>query len=138
MAKQLSVAVRNAMLDAEETVIGAAPKLQLRTGAKPANCAAADSGTLLVEMALPADWMAAASNGIKALAGSWSGTGLAAAGTGTAIGHYRIKDSSGTTCHDQGSVTVTGGGGDMTVDNTSIAQNQAISVTGWQWTAPHE
>lgn len=138
MAKQLSIAVRNAMLDAEETVIGASPKLQLRTGARPANCAAADTGTLLAEMALPADWMSAASAGVKSQSGLWSTTGLAAAGTGTAIGHYRIKDGSGTTCHDQGTVTVTGGGGDMTVDNTNIAQNQAISVTGWQWTAPHE
>ena len=57
MALQYSTAVRNAQLDAVESAIGTAPKLQLRTGAPPANCAAADSGTLLCEMILPSDWM---------------------------------------------------------------------------------
>lgn len=136
MSKKLSVAVRNAMLDAEEIVIGTAPLLQLFTGAPPADCAAADSGTKLAEITCPSDWMAAAANGIKAKAGTWSTNGLAAAGSGTAIGHYRLKDSTGATCHDQGTVTITGGGGDMTVDNTSIAENQAFSITAWQWTAP--
>jgi len=35
------------------------------TGAPPANCAAADSGTLLVEIPLPADWMTDAANDKK-------------------------------------------------------------------------
>ena len=125
MATQLSVAVRNAKLDAYETAIGTAPKLQIRTGSQPANCAAADSGSMLCEITLPSDWMSAASGGVKALLGTWQGT---ASGTGTA-GHFRIKDSGGTTCHDQGSITATGGGGDMTVDNTSIASGQTVTVT---------
>lgn len=130
MAVQLSVAVRNARLDAIETTVSTAPKLQIRTGAQPANCAAADSGTLLCEMTLPSDWAAAASSGTKAKSGTWSGTGVAA---GTAA-HFRLKDSAGTTCHMQGSVTITGGGGDMTVDNTSIAVDQAVTVNTWTLT----
>ena len=54
--------------------------------------------------------------------------GLAAAGTGTAATYYRIWDSAGTTCFIQGTVTATGGGGDMTMDNTSIAENQVVTV----------
>lgn len=131
MAIQLSVAVRNARLDVIESTIGTAAILQIRTGAQPANCAAADSGTLLAAMTLPSDWMAAASSGTKALSGTWQDT--AADGTGTAA-HFRIKDSAGTTCHVQGSVTATGGGGDLTLDNTSIAVNQPVTITSFTLT----
>lgn len=131
MARQLSVAVRNARLDAYETAIGTAPKLRIYTGAQPANCGAARSGTLLCEIALPSDWMNAASAGSKTQLGTWSGTGAAAAATGTNAGHFAVMDTAGTTCHDQGSITVTGGGGDMTLDNINIAQNQAVSVTSF-------
>lgn len=130
MAVQLSVTARNNRLDSIETTVGTAPKLQIRTGAQPANCAAVDSGTLLCEITLPSDWAAAASNGSKALAGSWSGTGAAA---GTAA-HYRLKDSTGTTCHMQGSVTATAGGGDLTLDNTSIATGQTVTISSWTMT----
>lgn len=127
MAIQLSTTLRNNMVGQYETTIGATPKLQIRSGAQPATCATADSGTLLCELTLPSDWMGAASSGAIALAGSWTGTGAAA---GTAA-HYRLKDSAGTTCHEQGSITATGGGGDLTLDNTSIASSQAVSVTSW-------
>ncbi len=131
MAAQFSVAVRNAWLDNTEVTIGTSPNLQIRTGAAPANCATADSGTLLAEITCPSDWMAAASSGTKVLAGSWT---VAASGIGTA-GHYRLKDSAGTTCHEQGSITATGGGGDMTVDNTSIASGQTVTITAKTLTA---
>lgn len=130
MAQQFSVAVRNARLDAIEAAIGASPKLRFYSGAQPANCAAARTGTLLAELSLPADWMAQAANGAKAFAGNWSGAGAAAAGTGTTIGHFAIMDEPGTACHQQGKVGVTGDAtADMTVDNLSLAQGQAISVT---------
>jgi hypothetical protein len=98
---QRSVAARNAGLDAFETTTGASAKLELRTGSAPMSCAATDSGTLLISLNLPADWMSAAASGVKALAGSWTGT---ASGTGTA-GHFRFKDNAGTICHGQGLVT---------------------------------
>jgi hypothetical protein len=130
MAVQLSVGARNARLDSIETTIGTAAKLQIRSGAQPATCATADSGTLLAELTLPSDWLAAAASGAKAKSGTWSGTGSAA---GTA-GHFRVKDSGGTTCHIQGSVTATGGGGDMTLDNTSIASGQSITINSFTLT----
>lgn len=128
---QLAAAVRDAGLDAYETAIGTSPHLKIRTGAAPANVAAADSGTLLVDIALPSDWMAASSGGVKAKTGTWPAT--AAAATGTA-GHYRIYTSGGTAMA-QGDVTLTGGGGAMTVDNTSIAAAQVVTVTSYSWTA---
>jgi hypothetical protein len=133
MAFQLSVTVRNAMLDAIETAVGVTPYLDLRTSTQPADCAAADSGTELSHTALPSDWMAAASGGTKAKAGTWTGTGAAA---GTA-GHFRLKDSTDTTCHMQGSVTATGGGGQMELDNVVIAASQAITYSTFTLTAPN-
>lgn len=130
MAFQFSVATRNAAIDAIETAIGAAPTLEIRSGAVPANAAAADSGTVLATLALPSDWLSAASNGSKTLLGSW--TDAAADADGTA-GHFRIKTS--TTCHIQGTITATGGGGDMTLDNTNIAAGQQITVTAFTLTA---
>jgi hypothetical protein len=58
MAIQLSTAVRNARLNAIETETGTAAVLKLRTGAAPANCGAADSGTVLCSMTLPSDYLA--------------------------------------------------------------------------------
>jgi len=133
MTVQRSTAVRNARLDAIESTIGTAAKVQIRTGAQPANCAAAASGTLLVEFALGSDWAAAASGGVKAFSSTpVAGTAVA---TGTAA-HYRIVDTAGTTCHEQGTVTATGGGGDVTIDNTSIVSAQAVNINSWSVTEP--
>jgi len=128
MALQYSVAVRDAMNDTMESTIGTAPTLEIRTGAVPANCAAADSGSVLVSVTLPSDWLAASSSGAKAKAGTWSNT---ASGTGTA-GHFRIK--AGATCHIQGTITATAGGGDMTLDSTSITSGQTFTVNSYSVT----
>lgn len=127
MTIQLSTAVRNARVAAIESTIGTAAKVEIRTGAPPATPATADSGTLLVSYTLASDW-STQTGGVL----TFSGTPIAgtASGTGTA-GHYRIKDNAGTTCHAQGTVTATGGGGDMTIDNTSIASGQSVQITGW-------
>ena len=132
MAVQLSTAVRNAMLDAIETTIGVSAVLKIRTGSAPANVAAADTGTVLATLTLPSDWMAAASGGSKALSGSW--TDASADETGTAA-HFRIYASDGTTAHLQGTVTATGGGGDMTVDSTSFTATQSFTVSTFTLTA---
>lgn len=132
MALQFSDTVRDAQLDAFETAIGASAILKIRSGSVPASTATADSGTVLATLNLPSDWMAAASGGSKAKSGTWEDTSADATGT---AGHFRIYASDGTTCHAQGTITATGGGGDMTLDNTSIASGQAITITGFTLTA---
>jgi hypothetical protein len=125
MAIQLSVAVRNARLDQIESTIGTAPTLEIRTGSPPANCAAADIGTVLATMTLPSDWMANAASGAKALSGTWQD--LSADSTGNA-GHYRIK--AGSTCHLQGTCTAAGGGGDMEISpSVSVTAGQSFTVS---------
>lgn len=122
---QLGISARNARLDAIETAVGVTPILKIMTGSTPADCAAATSGTVLITATLPSDWMAAASGGSKAKSGTWQDTSADATGT---AGYFRIFDSTGATCHIQGTVTITGGGGDMTLDNTSIATGQSVTI----------
>ena len=80
---------------------------------------------------LPSDWMAAASGGSKALSGTWQDTSADASGT---AGHFRIYASDGTTKHIQGTITVTGGGGDMTLDSVSLTAAQSITITSFTLT----
>ena len=131
MALQLGTTLRNALLDQIETTVGTTPYLQIRSGSPPSDCSQADSGTLLCEIHLPSEWAANASSGSKALAGSWTDTGVAA---GTAA-HFRLKDNGKTTTHMQGTVTATGGGGDMTLDNAVIAVGQTVTVNSFTLSA---
>lgn len=126
MAIQLSVTVRNARLDAIETAIGTSAVLQIRTGAEPANCAAASTGTVLATVNCPTDYMAAASGGSKAKSGTWSDASADATGT---AGYFRLFDSTATTCHLQGTVTATGGGGDLEVNSTSFTAGASFEIT---------
>lgn len=131
MAMQFSTTIRNDWLDRYEVTIGTAPLLRIYTGAQPADCATAASGTLLAEATLPSDWMAAAASGSKAKSGTWSDA--SANNTGTA-GYFRIYDSTGTTAHHQGSVGASGT--DMIVDSTSFTAGQTFTVNTFTLTAP--
>lgn len=108
--------------------IGTSAILKVFTGTQPASCGAAEAGTLLVQFQLASNYASAASTGIKALSGLPQSATASAGGT---AGHYRIYDSTGTTCHEQGSITVTGGGGDATIDNTAISNGQTVNLTGF-------
>ena len=132
MAVKLSTSVRNAMLDAIESTISTGAVLKIRTGSAPATVATADSGTVLATLTLPSDWLAAASSGAKAKAGTWEDTSADASGTAA---HFRIYASDGTTAHIQGTVTATGNGGDLTLDSLTITGGQAITITGFTLTA---
>lgn len=129
MAVQLSVAVRNARLDAIETTVGTTAVLKIRTGAQPATCATADSGTVLATITCPSDWANAASSGAKTLLGTWSDTSADATGTAA---HWRLYASDGTTCHAQG--TVGQGSGDLSLDNTALVAGQTVTITAFTLT----
>lgn len=131
MALQFSTAARNGILDAIETEGGTDAILKIRTGAAPADCAAADSGTVLATLNLPSDYFAAASGGTKAKSGTWQDTSADAAGTAA---HFRLYKSNGTTCFLQG--TVGQGSGDLQLDNTNIATGQSVTITAFTLTAP--
>ena len=122
----------NARLDAVETAIGVGPQLRLYSGSAPANCATAASGTLIATITLPSDWMNNAASGVKTLLGSWSG----ACSTPGTVGYFRIYDSTGTTCHCQGSVGTSGT--DMIVSpSATLTLSQPFAVTSFTLTDPN-
>ena len=129
MTIQRSVAARDAANNSFETTVGATAVLKLFSGSVAANCAAANPSGLLATLTLPSDWCTASSSGSTAKNGTWSGTGSAG---GTAAS-YRLYASDGTTCHEQG--TVGQGSGDLSLDNTVIANGQAITISQWDRTA---
>lgn len=132
MTVQASTTLRNALLDAFESTIGTSAVLKIRTGAQPANCAAADSGTVLASLTLPSDWMAAASAGSKAKSGTWQDA--SADNSGTAA-HWRLYASDGTTCHFQGSAGTSGT--DMILDSTTFTAGQSFTINTFTLTAAY-
>lgn len=132
MAVQLGVLCRDARLNAIEVHIGTSPTLTIKTGAAPANCGTANSGTVLATIALPSDWMAAAASGTKALAGSWTVASAAAGGTAQ---HFRIHTNPGNVCEMQGTISsVAAGTGDMRLDNDVIVAGQTVTITAFTLT----
>lgn len=130
---QLDVDTRNARLDAIEAVLLAAGNdatMEIRSGTQPANCAASDTGDVLATIALPDDPFAAGSSGSKAKTGTWEDASADDDGT---AGHFRIKDHNGV-CRMQGTVTATGDGGDLTVQNINFAAGQSFVITSFTLT----
>ena len=141
MAIQYSAAVRTAEIQAVETTIGASPILRVFDGAIPANCAAASVGTVVLSMTLPADWVNVAS-GVASLLGTWQDASADATGNGK---YFRIFDSTGTTCHMQGTVSITSGSGDLKFNAPdagganagfpAFVAGQAVTITSFSLTA---
>ncbi len=125
MALKYGAVLVNAKMNVIETTVGTGPSLLLLTGAAPANCAAATTGSTVCTITLPSDWAGAASGGTVAKNGTWSGT---ATGTGT-VGYFRVFDSGGGTCHIQGSVGA--GSGDLSLDNNVINTSQVVTISSF-------
>jgi len=133
MAIQFNVATRNARIDIIESLNGPSCALQIRTGSKPANCASANTGSVLATINLPANWMEAAVDAVGLKKGTWSDA--SADNTGTAD-HFRIfnnqttKDE--TTCFIQGTVGMAAA--DMIVDNDAFVAGQSFTITTFRLT----
>lgn len=122
----LSEEVRNARLDAIETVAGTSPILRIRSGTIPTATSDSDVGDVLSEITLPSDWMAAASGGVKLKSGTWEDASANATGTAT---HFRLYKSDGSTCVMQGTVGTSAA--DMIVLSTSFVATQPFTVTAF-------
>lgn len=96
---QFSTIVRDRQLDAIEAAIGPSPVLRVMTGVQPVDCAAAETGTRLVSITLPSDWMKPADVGTKLMNDTWQNIGITTAGF---AGYYRIYAAGGAVCHAQG------------------------------------
>jgi hypothetical protein len=129
MALQYGTGIRNAQLDIVESQPGTAAVMRILSGAAPADCQGAQTGTVLATLTLPSDWMGAAASGTKAKAGTWQD--LTADNTGT-FGHFRILDAGTSVCHVQGSC---GTAGDLVTDSASITAGQSFTVNTFTITA---
>jgi len=127
MAIQHSTATRNRFRDAYVAAFPASASLVIRTST-PAGVANSAGGSVLATITLPATPLTSGTGAVT-LNGSWT---VSASGTGTA-GHYRLTNS---TDIEEGTITATGGGGDLTLDNVSIASGQTVTISTWTRTMP--
>lgn len=127
---QFSTALRDALNDLIETTGGTTPKLKGYSGSKPTNISDAATGTLLFNITLPSDWMAASSGGVKSMSGTWSDSSADASGT---LGYWQLETSGGTVVA-RGTVGV--GSGELQLASLSIVATQPVNITSFSWTAP--
>jgi len=133
MAIQLRTTERNGFLDAITSAISTSGLLRIYSGTPPATVATALSGnTLLAELALSSTFAPAASSGVLTANSITSDTSADATGTAS---FFRLLTSGGTAIV-QGTVTATGGGGDLTFASTSFVAGYTISITSFTLTAP--
>src|SRR5690349_17987784 len=130
MALSVRDTASNAMMDLLTDYLDGGT-LEIRSGSKPASPNDSATGTLLATLTFPSPSFAAAA-GRSATVGTIA-TVLGSA-TGTA-GHFRAKSSGGTAYVD-GTVSATGGGGDLTLNSTTITAGEDVSITGGNWTGP--
>jgi hypothetical protein len=128
MTIQLSTTTRNRFRDAYVTAFPAGATLEIRSGA-PAGVGSAAGGTLLASITLPSTPLSSGTGQVT-LSGTWQDA--SANNTGTAA-HYRLTNGSDI---EEGTVTATGGGGDLTLDSTSITSGQVVTITSWTRTMP--
>lgn len=145
MALQFIVGLRNSLADAITAAIDAgagAGILAIYSGTKPATVATALSGnTLLAKIPLNDPSFAAASGGAIALDVSPTIQDASADATDTATWFRVYSSADGSTISEanavmQGTVTATGGGGDIEVTSTSFVATEPITITAGTITSP--
>lgn len=155
MAESFSTGLRNGMLGTDDfkTLMNDGV-LAIFSGTKPANADAVESGDLLMLYTLnagaftpgsPTNGLSfdVVSNGVisKTAAETWSGVGLAAAGTGTTATWFRFYDNSYTTGASTTAVRFDGSIGTSTsyelrMSNTTIVENGPATVSTFTVTFP--
>jgi hypothetical protein len=136
MTLHVSNAARSTLADAIKTAIDAgagAGKIRVYNGSQPAGPDTAISGqTLLAEYTLADPSFGAAVTGVITLLGTPRSTTGVAAGTAS---WFRALDSTNVAVVD-GSVSATGGGGDLQLNTTTISVGVAVDLTAGTITMP--
>jgi len=124
MTTGYSSTLRTAQLDPITTAVGSAGLLRIYDGARPATGGAAT--VKLAEFTLGSPFAPGAAAAVLSPTIPSSTTGLAAS-TAT---WFRVVTSGGTQVID-GSVTASGGGGDLQLNTTTISIGLTITVSSW-------
>lgn len=133
MTLRLATAARSTMATALMNLIDAdagAGTLKIYSGAQPADPNSTPAGTLLATVTLDVT-VGSESGGVLTFDDPAPVTGVAA---GTA-GCFLIEDASGDNVCD-GTVTATGGGGDLTLATTTISVGVTVDITSFSITVP--
>jgi hypothetical protein len=121
---------------AKLNVGGTAGHIKIFSGAMPATCETADSGTLLSTLTLSVTSFAGATDpgttGLATATANAITSDSSAAATGTA-GYFRAYDSAGV-CIAQGTVGTSAA--DMILNTTSIVTAATVAITSWVVTLP--
>lgn len=135
MATRLATATRNAACDAVVDLLdlgSGAGTIKIYTGTQPTTANDAVAGTLLATITMSDPAFGAASTGAAALAGTPLSATAVASGT---AGWARVADSNAATVFD-GSVTATGGGGQIELATTTITSGVTVQITSGTVTMP--
>jgi hypothetical protein len=114
------------MLDVITSNVGTTAKLRIYSGTRPANVAAAITGTLLAELTCNATFAPGASGGVLTLNSITQDSSADATGTAT---HFRMWNSAASTAMFDGDVGTSGA--DLNLTTTSIVATQPVSVTSF-------
>lgn len=138
MPIRLPSASRNAACDAvvDRLDLGSgAAVLEIRSGAQPATANDAASGTLLATFTLADPAFGSAGSG-SAGSAALAGTPRTAVGGADGVaGWCRALDSDGATVLD-GSVSVTGGGGDFQLNTTAVSVGVNLEISAGAMVMP--
>jgi len=134
MTERLDNEMRSAAADGMTDLFSAsAGTLKIYTGTQPTSANDAPSGSLLVTITLPTPAFGGASNGVASKSGTWSDN----AGADGEGGWFRLADN-GDTARIDGSVTDTGSGGDLQLDDATIVNGGTVTISTFTITVPAE
>lgn len=129
MAISISAVLAQAMAAAAATDIGSGSSIRIYSGSKPATPETAATGTLLVTIPIAGSFTASAGTLTAADPASAS-----PAASGTA-GYFRVL-TSGSTAKLDGTVSATGGGGDMQLGSTTVTTGVPVDLGVPSFTMP--
>ncbi len=128
----MSLRKNDALRNSEANAFGAlfnSGKLQIRTGAQPADPDSAASGTLLCEIDLPAAPFNGSSGGVITKLGTWSAISVASGVAGWA----RFISSDTLKTFD---VSVAESAADMIIDDEDVVSGGVVTVTSFNFSVP--
>lgn len=137
MATRTATLFAKTGLDAATALLNGG-SVEIRTGAQPDTVATAATGTLLGTLTLNATAFGAATTASPSVATANAITGDSSAdATGTA-GWFRAYRSAanGSTAIIDGSITASGGGGDMIINNVNVVAGGTIAIDSWTVSQP--
>lgn len=128
MALSFTSTLRNNRADEITNALGNGALLRIYGGSVPLDVSASlGSATLLAELTCGTPFASSAAGGALVLNAITQDSSANATGTAS---FFRLATSGGSAVI-QGTVTATGGGGDLTLNTTSISSGAAVSITSF-------